>query len=75
MTVLPQCVACKHFESGVLSREVCAAFPRGIPQEILLNEVDHRVPVDGDHGIRFEAKKGRKHPLADAEVPEMLPAE
>lgn len=34
----------------------CGAFPDGIPQPILDNEVDHRKPVDGDQGIRFEPR-------------------
>lgn len=34
----------------------CGAFPDGIPQAILDNEADHRQPVDGDQGIRFEPR-------------------
>jgi hypothetical protein len=48
---ISQCAHCKHkSEDG----EACAAFPEGIPDEILLNQHDHRDPFPGDHGIRFE---------------------
>ena len=49
----PQCHACKHYYVGTLN---CEAFPDGIPQKILLDAVDHRKPIAGDHGIRFEPK-------------------
>jgi hypothetical protein len=63
------CVGCRHFafERVVVAdapaessepevRFVCAAFPagRGIPDAIVNGENDHREPVEGDHGIRFE---------------------
>ena len=35
----------------------CAAYPGGMPDEILVGEADHRNPYPGDHGIRFEAEK------------------
>jgi hypothetical protein len=54
VTVLPQCFRCKHLHGGAAYQ--CDAFPAGIPESILTNEVDHTKPVDGDGGIRFEAK-------------------
>lgn len=50
---LSQCVFCVH-EGGAS----CAAFPGGIPMEILTNEFDHRQPYPGDGGIRFEPREG-----------------
>ncbi len=47
---LSQCVYCEHKRKGA----VCAAFPGGIPDAILLNEHDHREPYPGDGGIRFK---------------------
>lgn len=54
-----QCKRCVHFQGG----GKCAAFPSGIPSEIRLRERDHRQPYPGDHGIRFEALQGKRHPL------------
>ena len=34
----------------------CDAFPQRIPDAILESKVDHRQPVEGDHGIQFEPK-------------------
>lgn len=48
----PICVGCKHL-IGTLLDPKCAAFPDGIPNEILLSKLDHRQPVAGDHGIQF----------------------
>ena len=59
----PQCDRrnCKHF-MGLewLGAEedsetpVCAAFPKGIPDEIAFGDDLHLEPVPGDHGIQFE---------------------
>jgi hypothetical protein len=40
----------------------CAAFPAGIPEQVYFNELDHRQPVDGDHGIRFLVRAGDEYP-------------
>jgi hypothetical protein len=34
----------------------CAAFPEGIPDDLLFQNVDHTQPYPGDNGIRFLAK-------------------
>ena len=45
------CNKCKHInENGV----TCKAFPKGIPEEILRGDHDHRKPYPNDKGIRFE---------------------
>jgi hypothetical protein len=52
----PICIFCTHFTGSVTKGWVCEAFPAGIPEEIAYEDVDHRQPYPGDHGIRFEPK-------------------
>jgi len=49
------CVFCRHLSEDSTR---CSAFPDGIPDEILFEGHDHRFPLDGDRGIRFELKPG-----------------
>jgi hypothetical protein len=54
----PQCADCIHFdEEGEREGLTCDAFLKGIPEEILYGEHDHRKPFPGDKGILFEPKK------------------
>lgn len=46
----PICYGCKRFRADL----ECDAFPDGIPQKILLSEVDHRLEQPDDQGIQFE---------------------
>ena len=48
---MAMCVTCRHKE---LSSPTCAAFPNGIPSDILDGTVAHRAPYPGDRGIRYE---------------------
>ena len=50
----PVCTKCKHYGSGF--RE-CKAF-KEIPLSIWEGRNKHTQPVDGDHGIQFEAREG-----------------
>lgn len=52
-TIFSQCVYCKHKGNG----RYCDAFDE-IPMSILLNEVDHRQPINGDRNIQFEPNEG-----------------
>lgn len=45
-----QCRACARYRSP----GICEAFPGGIPAAVLSYGADHRQPVTGDGGIRFE---------------------
>ncbi len=56
------CGKCKHIIRKDLS---CAAFPNGIPDDILEREFDHRNPYPNaenpeDNGIRFELSEQEK---------------
>jgi hypothetical protein len=48
-----QCLSCKHFGKQPIT---CAAFPEGIPEEIVSGEFDHNNAFEGDGGIRYEKK-------------------
>lgn len=55
-----QCASCKHFDGGDLERNVCTAFPGGIPREIINGDFDHRQPHPEDNGIQYEAKRRKR---------------
>ena len=58
-----QCDACRHLRLGALDLPLaCTAFPDGIPKQVLDNMLDHRLPVDGDNGVRFAAEVGDEFP-------------
>ena len=57
------CSFCKH----AIDAGTCAAFPEGIPREIIVEGGVHRKPFPGDHGIQFELSDSarkiiREHP-------------
>lgn len=62
--VLPmQCFACVHARftttpTGGRLPTSCAAFPDGIP-ETMTGGGDHREPLPGDRGVRFEQADGQ----------------
>lgn len=52
------CLQCAHFEeaSPIDDKDfpTCAAFPQGIPDDIIRRGFDHRQEYPGDGGVRFE---------------------
>lgn len=63
-TIASQCVFCIHYRRTDKS-STCDAFPKGIPEPVLLNQVDHRQPIEGDHGVQWEPDGNFTHPLED----------
>lgn len=57
MQIVSQCSRCKHFNSIIIERNVCKAFPTGIPKMVFFNEKDHRKKIKNDNGIQFEPTK------------------
>jgi hypothetical protein len=58
---LPICYSCVHL-TAVEYEMTCAAYPDGIPTEILESVVDHRLPYAGDGGIQFTQNPARSAP-------------
>jgi len=63
MIITPKCYArkCKHLigvdqpdGTELTERNICEAFPDGIPLEIIEGINLHVKPYKGDHGIQFE---------------------
>lgn len=50
---IPLCFECKYYQGDY----TCKAYPRGIPDEIIINKIDHRYPYLDDNGIRFKPSK------------------
>ena len=60
MILLPQCKRCKYKHSYYDGKKklTCAAFPDGVPDDILLNRHKHTESYPGDNGILFELREG-----------------
>ena len=65
MTIGPrsQCAACVHLKprASLSDPFACDAF-EVIPDAVYGNDLDHRQPIDGDHGVQFEALVGDEFP-------------
>jgi len=57
MTGTP-CSTCIHFDPSVKDKNVCKAFPEGIPTVIAVGENSHRKPFSDDNGYRWEPIEG-----------------
>ncbi len=70
-TKIPACGTCKHFTRSVRGKNVCDAFPNGIPKEIYRGRNDHREPFEGDNGIKWEPRPGFSHYDVPAVIEEL----
>lgn len=74
---LSQCGTCQRLRSPFSPEATgqdgpwCEAFPTGIPEAVYDNTLDHREPVDGDHGLQWLARPGATYP--DTTIPEGPP--
>lgn len=50
---MPICLGCVHFEKGNAEAMRCAAFPEGIPEEIVEGKLIHRKAYPGDNGMQY----------------------
>lgn len=64
MTIIPICLKCARL--SLVGSMRCTAFPRGIPDPILLMDHDHREPYPGDQGLTYlpmNAEAAKVEPL------------
>lgn len=68
---------CRHYRgveqpdgTEATERHACAAFPGGIPGEIVTGKNMHTAPYPGDHGVRFEPAGSSKDAAAAANTDE-----
>jgi hypothetical protein len=64
------CHTCKHLEGGVEDAagrfiQICTAFPKGIPEEIMQGRHKHREPFPGDAGIQYRYARPRDRAIRD----------
>ena len=52
------CSTCVRFRADVRDKDVCDAFPGGIPTEVLTGANPHREPIEGDGGMTWSPVPG-----------------
>ena len=53
MTRVSDCLTCQHFDGNEVSKNVCTAFPNGIPNTIAFGKALHRDSIKEDQGITW----------------------
>lgn len=62
MQIISNCLECKHFIHD--KKFTCKAFPKGIPNNILFNEVEHNKRIKGQsEEYIFEPEEESKEEL------------
>lgn len=62
----PLCVACLRLRDTDDNLH-CDAYPKAIPDQIVVNRFDHRRPYPGDRGICFEPINSEAYAWAEKE--------
>lgn len=56
---LGQCDTCVNRYFG-LKGMLCEAYPEGIPEKLIMEEVIHDKPYPGDNGVLFKADRSKE---------------
>ena len=64
-------------DTGFVRESSCEAFPKGIPEDIMFGDFDHRKPHKGDHGLLFKPLRkmvldGKNYLIGWRGIPEEL---
>ena len=55
----------RQWQPGSPEPGTCAAFPDGIPVDVFIGRLDHRMPLSGDNGLRFWPRPGMDRGAVD----------
>jgi hypothetical protein len=67
----PLCLRCAYFHENNTDTFTCDAFPKRIPDEIVLRGFNHNRPFPGDNGMRFTPRV--KFAVVDKKGDELSP--
>ena len=56
MVKIPPCMDCKNYIGrNNEDKDICKAFPDGIPDNVFWGDINHKTHIDGDNGYKFES--------------------
>ena len=55
MVIFSQCMDCQNYIGKENEKFCCKAFPKGIPEDVLWNKINHEDYIDGDNGYKLES--------------------